>query len=142
MYKIYVNMSVCKLFLLGKCYNPYCPNEHFEKKEDNIMQLIRVYRYIQVALLILLFSFMIHFNYPIWHVVIVGAICLGIIFVTKMRSMAIGMYMGATDERLRHMIRYPFQLQNIKLEDPPEESDTDEDPFGKEFWMGNEEGEA
>ena len=28
-------MSVCKLFLLGKCYNPYCPNEHFEKKEDN-----------------------------------------------------------------------------------------------------------
>ena len=103
------------------------------------MILIKIYQYIQTILLILLFSFLIYFNYPIWHTITIGAICIGILFVTKMRSLSIGMYMGATDIKLQRMIRFPFQSYDMKS---PEESDADEDPTEKQFWMGNEEGEA
>ena len=52
--------------------------------------------------------------------------------------MAIGMYIGATDERLRRMIQSPFQLYNVKLKDTEEE---EEDPM-KEYWLGGKEGKA
>jgi len=51
--------------------------------------------------------------------------------------MAIGMYIGATDERLKRMIQLPFQLYNVE----PKDTEEEEDPM-KDYWLGGKDGKA
>ena len=102
------------------------------------MQLINIYKYIQITLVTALTIFLIYFEYPTIHTLVILGIAIGILFATKFRSMAIGMYIGATDERLRQMIQFPFQLYNVKPKDTEEK---EEDPT-KEYWLGGKKGEA
>ena len=101
------------------------------------MQLINIYKYIQIILVTALTIFLIYFEYPTIHTLIILSIAIGILYVTKFRSMIIGMYMGATDTKLQRMMQFPFQLYNVK----PKDSEEEEDPM-EDYWLGGKDGEA
>ena len=99
------------------------------------MTIIKFYRILQVILLTLLFTFLIYFNYPILHIVCIGALTIGLIIVTKIRETAIGMFIAATNDHLISLIRSPL-IAVRKMEEEEEEN-----PFGDDVFTG-ESGEA
>ena len=78
-----------------------------KSKYNNIF----LYRITQVVLVSILEVFLFAQGYPLWHIVLISCILFLLLMITKVREMAVGMFLAATNERIRGIINVPEMIR-------------------------------
>ena len=86
-------------------------NEFINKIKTSQHNNIFLYRIAQVVLVSTLEIFLFSQGYPLWHIALITCILFVLLIVTKVREMAIGMFIAATNGRVQAMINTPRAIR-------------------------------
>ena len=78
---------------------------------------IKIYRVVQILMGAILEIFLFLNGYPLWHIALITFIVLSLVMTTKVREMAIGMYLGATNPLIRSAINIPTEIRDRLKQD-------------------------
>ena len=91
--------------------NKIMNNDLIKKIKKSKHNNIFLYRIAQVVLIGMLEVFLFAQGYPLWHIVLISCILFLLLMITKVREMAIGMFLAANNERIRGIINVPEMIR-------------------------------
>ena len=86
-------------------------NEFINKIKNSRHNNIFLYRIAQIVLISTLEIFLFSQGYPLWHIALITCITILLLIITKVREMAVGMFMAATNGRIQAMINTPRAIR-------------------------------